>query len=248
MSYTTAAMLSWARGLFGTAAFASMTLLATPALAIETGTPPQLPPPPPPPPPVGQSPPPAPPPRGAAPTKPAQTTGAPTRVMPASSTTSTSSVSTSDEGPSGGALDTRWALAGMIGVSTDYLNFGIGLRGGKTFDNHLYIGASMLYHFVGSGGYYGGGSASVFYIGPEGGYDFDLKPVVLRAYMGLGPAFFNYSVGPYSGSDTRFVVWPGASVLWNIGDSPWFIGGDVRFVSVPGGPAVGFFFTGGIHF
>jgi hypothetical protein len=168
--------------------------------------------------------------------------------MPASSSTSSSSsspsVTTSDDsGPSGGALDTRWALAGMIGVSTNYLDFGMGLRGGKTFDNHLYIGGSMLYHFVGAGGYYGG-QASVFYIGPEGGYDFDLKAVVLRAYMGLGPAFFN--AGPFS--DTRFVVWPGASVLWSIPDSAWFIGGDVRFVSVPGGPAVGFFFTGGIHF
>lgn len=139
----------------------------------------------------------------------------------------------------------------MLGVSTDYLNFGMGLRGGKTWDDHLYIGGSLLYHFVGTGGYYGG-SASVVYFGPEGGYDFDLKAVVLRAYMGLGPAFFSYSncVGNFcaSGSDTRFVVWPGASVLWSIPNSMWFIGGDIRFVSVPGGPAVGFFFTGGIHF
>jgi hypothetical protein len=200
---------------------------------------------------------PTPPPKGGATTKPAQQQqqSGPTRVMPASTSSgssSSASVSTTDEGSSsGGALDTRIALAGMLGVSTDYLNFGMGLRGGKTWDNHLYIGGSLLYHFVGTGGYYGG-SASVVYFGPEGGYDFDLKPVVLRAYMGLGPAFFSYSTCVLnvcaSGSDTRFVVWPGASVLWSIPDSPWFIGGDIRFVSVPGGPAVGFFFTGGIHF
>lgn len=141
----------------------------------------------------------------------------------------------------------------MLGVSTDYLNVGLGARGGKTFENHLYVGGSLLLHFAGSGfynGYYGG-SATVFYLGPEGGYDFDLHAVVLRAYLGLGPAFFSYSVntptGSYSGSDTRFVVWPGASVMWSPKGSPWFVGGDIRFVSVPGGPAVGFFAFGGIH-
>src|ERR1019366_8858529 len=179
-----------ARGLFQTVAFTAVALLAVPALAIETGTPPQLPPPPPPP--VSPSQPQAPPPKAAPATTPAQSTGAPTRVMPASSSSTSSSVSSTDEGPSGGALDTRWALAGMIGFATHYMDFGMGLRGGKTLDNHLYLGGSMLYHFVGGGGYYGG-SASVFYIGPEAGYDFDLKPVVLRVYGGLGPAFFNYS-------------------------------------------------------
>ncbi len=146
----------------------------------------------------------------------------------------------------------------MLGVSTDCLGFGLGLRGGKTWDNHLYIGGSAVYHFAGCGyenvgtvvGNYST-SASAFYIGPEGGYDFDLKAVVLRAYMGLGMAFFNASVsGPginQSYSSNQFVVWPGASVFWDIPSSPWFIGGDIRFVSVPAGPAVGFFFWGGIH-
>ena len=250
MSYITAAMRGGMRRMLALAGLAGVGLAAAPARAIETNAPPpQLPPPPPPP--VGQQPPPsAPPPTKGGAAKPPPSSG-PTRVTTSPSSTSSATVSTSDEGSSGGALDTRIALAGMIGVSTDYLDFGLGLRGGKTFDNHLYIGGSLLYHFVGNGGFYNG-SGSVFYLGPEGGYDFDLKPVVLRAYMGLGPAFFSYSacVGNVcaSGSDTRFVVWPGASVLWSIPDSPWFIGGDVRFVSVPGGPAVGFFFMGGIHF
>jgi hypothetical protein len=175
-----------------------------------------------------------------------------------SSSSSSSSVSESSGDASGGALDTRIALAGMLGVSTDCLGFGLGLRGGKTWDNHLYIGGSFVYHFAGCGysnfGTVAGNystSASAFYFGPEGGYDFDLKAVVLRAYMGLGMAFFNASVsGPgvnESASSNQFVVWPGASVIWDIPNQPWFIGGDVRFVSVPAGPAVGFFFWGGIH-
>ena len=112
----------------------------------------------------------------------------------------------------------------MLGVSTDCLGFGLGLRGGKTWDNHLYIGGSFVYHFAGCGysnfGTVAGNystSASAFYFGPEGGYDFDLKAVVLRAYMGLGMAFFNASVsGPgvnESASSNQFVVWPGASVI-----------------------------------
>lgn len=148
----------------------------------------------------------------------------------------------------------------MLGFSTDCMGFGLGLRGGKTLENHLYIGGSLLYHFT-SCGLNGGTtiagqtystSGNVFYLGPEVGYDFDLAPVVLRAYMGLGPWFLNWSEsGPgvnVSGSQSQFVVWPGVSVFWNIPSSPWFIGGDVRFVSAPNGPAVGFFFTGGLHF
>jgi hypothetical protein len=179
-----------------------------------------------------------------------------------SSSSSTGVVETSGDsgGASGGALDTRIALAGMVGVSTDCLGPGLGVRGGKTWDNHLYIGGSFVYHFAGCGygnyGTYAGNysvSASAFYFGPEGGYDFDLKAVVLRAYMGLGMAVFNSSVsGPgipnNSYNSNQFVVWPGASVIWDIPGSPWFIGGDIRFVSVPAGPAVGFFFWGGIHF
>jgi hypothetical protein len=241
----------------GTASFA-LGLWAAPALAIETGAPPQLPPPPPPPmsqtqsAPAGGS--------TAAPKSSAAPAHATTASSSASTSASTSSVSqTSGDSSAGGALDTRWALAGMLGISTDCLGFGLGIRGGKTLDNHIYIGGSFLYHFMNCGNYaYGNAyngysvSASTFYFGPEVGYDFDLKAVVLRAYMGIGPAFYNGSAsGPgvnVSASQNEIVVWPGASVFWDIPGSPWFIGGDVRFVSVWNGPAVGFFFTGGIHF
>ncbi len=227
---------------------------AASAWAIETG-PPQLPPPPPPPvqpQPVQPQPAPQPKPSGA----PAHSTT--TSSPPPSSTGSTVTTTSGDSSTSGGALDTRWAIAGMAGLSTDCLGFGLGVRGGKTFDNHLYVGGSFVYHFPGCAaygyqGYYGNYSYSggLFYFGPEVGYDFDLKAVVLRAYMGLGGAFLNSSwngPGPgYNNSTSEFVVWPGASVFWDIPGSAWFIGGDVRFVSVWGGPAVGFFFTGGIH-
>ncbi len=235
----------------GAAAGVTVALHAASALAIETGVPPQLPPPPPPP--ISQQPPPAPASTASRPSSP------PPRSTPSSSSSSVvESSGDSSNGASGGALDTRIALAGMLGVSTDCLGFGLGLRGGKTWDNHLYIGGSFVYHFAGCGyetvpaalGNYST-SANAFYFGPEGGYDFDLKAVVLRAYMGLGVAFFNASVsGPgvnQSYSSNQFVVWPGASVIWDIPNQPWFIGGDIRFVSVPSGPAVGFFFWGGIH-
>lgn len=223
------------------AAFAASSLFALPAAAADSYTPPQLPPPPPPPPGKTQ---PAPKPKA--------------EPAPASATSASAETGSSEES-GGGALDTRWALGATLGVSTDYLNFGLGARGGKTLANHIYIGASFVFHFAGdSYSAYAGPvgnyttSASVFYFGPEGGYDFDLKAVVLRAYVGLGPAFFSWSVNvpgnTVSGSNTRFVVWPGATVIYDFGDSPFFIAGDVRFVSVPGGPAVGFFAFGGVHF
>jgi hypothetical protein len=144
----------------------------------------------------------------------------------------------------------------MLGFGTDSLNFGIGARGGKTLDNHLYLGGSLVYHFgESSGGSTAAGSysssVSVFYLGPEAGYDFDLKTVVVRPYMGLGPAIVTGSAsGPgasASSSDTKFVVWPGGTVIYGIPDSTFFIAGDLRFVTVPGGPSVGFFAFGGMR-
>ena len=223
------------------AAFAASSLFSLTALAADQYAPAQLPPPPAPPPGKAQ----------AAPKPKAQ-------PAPAATTSAAATESAPSE-ESAGALDTRWALGAMVGFSTDYLNFGLGVLGGKTFGSGIYVGGSALFHFAGDtysayagpvGNYTS--SASVFYFGPEGGYDFDLKAVVLRAYVGLGLAYFSWSVNgggtTASGSMTRFVVWPGASVLYDFAGSPFFIGGDIRFVSVPGGPAVGFFAFGGVHF
>lgn len=239
-------------------------LAAPSSFAIETGAPPSLPPPPPPPltagPPGGA---PAPPPR---PSRPSSTSSSP---QPSSSASASVSVSTSSPSADTGvsstsdlhALDTRWFIAPMLGYLSDYLDLGIGVRGGKTLDNHIYIGGTFIYQVGESGGgtvATGLGtttnyswSSSGFYLGPEAGYDFDLHYVVLRPYAGLG--IFNWSSsasgpgGGASGSSTRFVVWPGASVIWNVPNSNFFLGGDLRLVSVPG-TAVGFYAMGGMHF
>jgi hypothetical protein len=172
----------------------------------------------------------------------------------------------SDRGPRD--VDTRWAIAGMLGFTSDNLNFGLGVRGGKTLANRIYIGGTFVYN-VGesvtlafrspvtglitseSAGY------SLFYLGPEGGYDIDLKHVILRPYLGLGLAFVNESIsGPYAiggGSLTTFVLWPGATVIYDFPGTMWFVSGDLRILIVPGnsdvfGTAFGVFAGGGVKF
>jgi hypothetical protein len=249
---------------------------ASPSYAIETGTAPQLPPPPPPP--LT-----APAPTASA-TQPAGTATAPSAKRPASAkaaarasdskegTRETGVVgvsadgAASDTGATAGphALDTRWFVAPMLGYASDYLDFGIGIRGGKTLDNHVYVGGTFLYQ-VGEGGSYsatvtgptGPMSTSVswgssgFYLGPEGGYDFDLKYVVLRPYLGIGLFSWTASAsGPAGGGSatkTQFVVWPGCSVIYDVRGTNFFVGGDVRLVSVPG-TSFGFYALGGVHF
>jgi hypothetical protein len=238
------------------------TLTPALALAIETG-PPNLPPPPPPP--MG-APPAAPPPphpsRAPASSPPAASQPAVSGGASASASVSTSAdtgTTSSDAGMH--ALDTRWFISPMIGYLSDYLDFGIGLRGGKTLDNHVYVGGTFIYQLgesesgtvaapqgpattysVSTGG---------FYVGPEAGYDFDLRYVVVRPFMGLG--IFNWTGSATSGgvtvsnSGTKFVVWPGCDVLWNVPNSNFFIGADLRIVSVPNA-AVGFYAIGGLHF
>ena len=50
-----------------------------------------------------------------------------------------------------------------------------------------------------------------------------------------------------SSSDSRLVFWPGIAAIYDFPDSAFEIGGDIRFLFVPGGPAVALFFTGGVH-
>ena len=242
--------------------------VVTPCLAIETGQAPNLPPPPPPPMTTatpgtgGVAPAPRPKPQQAAPAPAPSSTASTPPASSSSSTASTANGSTADTGTDSGphALDTRFFIAPMLGYLSDYLDFGIGLRGGKTLDNHIYIGGTFIYQ-VGEGGSYGyvtptgsgtvSWSSSGFYLGPEGGYDFDVKYVVIRPYLGLGIFSWGSSAsgpgGGASGSSTRFVVWPGASVIWNVPNSNFFLGGDVRLVSVPG-TAFGIYAMGGLHF
>lgn len=240
---------------FGVATFAA----ATPCFAIETGQPPNLPPPPPPPlttaTPGTSAPPP--PPRATRPASP----------PPASSSaTVTASTSTADSGPSysgGGALDTRWFIAPLLGFASDDLTLGLGVRAGKTLDNHIYLGGTFVYQVGDSGNYSGtvvapGTTVSTsaswsyngFYVGPEGGYDFDLKVVVVRPYLGLGlfDVTGSASAGGVSagGSSTHFVIWPGCTVIWNVPNSNFFVGGDVRLITLPD-TALGVYAMGGIH-
>jgi hypothetical protein len=165
------------------------------------------------------------------------------------------------------AFDSRWWAAAMLGFASDVYQGGIGARFGKSLDMHLYIGGSFVYHFGESTSipvanpatgqiYTGSASTSAFYTGPEVGYDFDLRAVVLRPYMGIGVANIMYSQSAnvpgvpgasYSTSNLRFVVWPGCTVNWTIPHSSFFIGGDVRVVSVPD-IAFSVFGFGGLYF
>ncbi|HEY1691995.1 MAG TPA: hypothetical protein VGG39_07525 [Polyangiaceae bacterium] len=233
------------------------TLSATAAFAIETGAPPSLPPPPPPP--LTAAPP------GAAGPPAHRLSHAATQPAPvASATVSTSASSSSSSADTGvsssssmnSSFDTRFFLAPMLGYLSQDLNLGIGLRAGKTLENHIYIGGTFIYQFGEStGGTVNGinysASSSGFYVGPEGGYDFDLRPVVLRPYVGLGLFSWTGSSSAAgisaSASGSRFVVWPGVTVLWSVPNSSFFIGGDARIVSVPGA-AFGLYALGGMHF
>lgn len=207
--------------------------VASPCFAIETGAPggpPTLPPPPPPP--LTAAPP------GAG----AGSGTAPARPRPAPSASASVSVSTtssppppppSDSGLQGPhALDTRWFIAPVVGILSDDYGLGLGVRGGKTLDNHIYVGGTFIDHF-GTNGF------NSLYLGPEGGYDFDLRYVVVRPYLGLG--LFSDAAG------SQFVVWPGCSVLWDIPNTNFFLVGDLRLVSAPLTP-VGVYFMAGMHF
>lgn len=151
------------------------------------------------------------------------------------------------------------AASALLGYSTDELNLGVGLRVGKPlFVRHLYVGGTFVYQF---GSSYGAqtpagpveASTSAFYMGPEVGYEFRLSSFVVRPYAGIGIASLRTSTSApggtsFSMSVEKLVIWPGATAVYAIKDSPWFVGADTRLLTVPGGPALGLFAFAGMGF
>ena len=130
----------------------------------------------------------------------------------------------------------------------DEVGFGLGARGGYTLPMNIYVGGMLTYFF-------GAHDVSSFLIGPEGGYDFSVGPVVLRPYLGFGPDFVSVSGSEcvlgscvsVSGGDTKFAFWLGGAALYPITPN-WFVGGDMRVLIVSDFTNFQLFATGGYQF
>ena len=159
-----------------------------------------------------------------------------------------------EESPTAG----HGSAAALLGYGfKDGVGVGLGVRAGYTLPMNVYLGGTFVYH-LGKSENDGFGDASVklYYFGVEGGYDIPAGPVVVRPYLGLGAATVKFSapninLGGFgstslSSSDTKFALWPGATVLYPIG--PAFVGGDARFLIVDQFNAFSVFATGGIQF
>ncbi|MGE0868939.1 MAG: hypothetical protein AB7P03_10260 [Kofleriaceae bacterium] len=149
--------------------------------------------------------------------------------------------------------DTRLAFDAMVGIGSDHLNLGVGVRGGKTLPNRIYVGGLGVYH-LGSSSTVGGARASMsaYYVGPEIGYTFALAPFVIRPYLGVGLIGVTGSVsnGPFmeSASDSELGMWPGVTGYYQLSNPAYFVGADFRFVTGPGDSTIGLFATGGMRF
>lgn len=160
--------------------------------------------------------------------------------------------------------DPHGSAALLLGYGfKDGANLGFGARGGYTFDMGVYVGGTFVYHlgksteqcspaFPGVPAACAESSFNIYYLGVEGGYDFQLDPVVVRPYLGLGPAFLNGSVtapgfGEVDVSSTEFGFWLGGTVLYNLNEQ-WFIGGDFKLPIVDGEVFPTLAATGGLNF
>lgn len=133
---------------------------------------------------------------------------------------------------------TRWTVAPLFGYGTADLKFGLGARAGYTFkDTPVYIGGTFLYHFGTSSPELVGATTEsdrhYYYPAVEGGYDFNLGPVTVRPYGGLGILFSRTTVTiPTAPNDTttsnELMLYPGVTGEFLIPRSPLFVGADTR--------------------
>lgn len=154
--------------------------------------------------------------------------------------------------------DERMSVSPLLGFGTNKLEFGVGLRVGTVaIAPHLWIGGTFFYHHgISTEGLVANvryaSSSSLIYMGPEVGYDFEAGPILIRPFGGIGPGFFHVSSTSAnvrtSDNTTHFLLWMGGAVLYGIPQSRFFVGGDMRLVTVPLGPAFGMYAVGGMTF
>jgi hypothetical protein len=113
--------------------------------------------------------------------------------------------------------------------------FGVGLRGGYTFPVDIYLGTTFIYHLGYTDGYRLG---RMHLLGVEIGRGFNLGPITLRPFLGLGLGLYSLHTpasGSFNteGSGTKLALWPGVLGLYNI-TKQMYIGADVRYTIVPG--------------
>ena len=114
---------------------------------------------------------------------------------------------------------------------------GFGLRGGYTLPMKLYVGGTFVYH-VGETKDENGVKleGSVFYVGPEVGYDLRVGPALIRPYAGFGlaSAKLKATAGNSSieASGSKLGLWPGAFAAYTF--DKYFVGADMRYLVVTG--------------
>jgi len=111
------------------------------------------------------------------------------------------------------------------------LGLGIGGRGGVTFMN-IYAGVDVRYYFGGSANIAPGASISAHSVlyGIEAGYGFTLVDILtIRPQLGIG----NLTITAASVSASNLYLEPGVTALVSLGE-PWFVGGDVNLLVLPG--------------
>jgi hypothetical protein len=150
--------------------------------------------------------------------------------------------------PISAALFAGWAFktdrqTNNIGTGADPYGLGAGLRGGYSFDFHLYVGVFFAYYFGSSetgtsqavNTPKSSSHASYMQFGAEAGYDWWVGPVIVRPSLEIGAALAFTSVSSTMNTKRTvgdFMVGPGISVV-----HPWdnvFLGGEGRFLIVTG--------------
>ena len=151
-------------------------------------------------------------------------------------------------------------LAPLVGYASQGLKLGFGARVSYTFTNHIAVAGTFVYHLgtsedgVGIGGVAASSSVHVFYPGAEVGYDLHIDRVTIRPYAGAGVVFASVStkVGDQESSDTksRFAIYPGVTAHYEIPQTAFFAGADMRLLIVTDSdsdPSFGFFGTFGMR-
>jgi hypothetical protein len=136
-------------------------------------------------------------------------------------------------------------FSGGLRFGTDNMNVGLGIRGGHTLDNNLYLGGAFDYFFGESNDYVAtvpghvvvvnnNGSVHYWTLSFEGGYDFHIvERLVIRPFGGLGiiDGFGRDCAGNgcYTYGNTHALFTLGGLVSYFVAEKI-FVGGETRLL------------------
>jgi hypothetical protein len=145
---------------------------------------------------------------------------------------------------------TTYSVGALLGANSNGYGIGLGVRGGATLANRIYVGGIFMYYASSSAS----SGSNAIQLGGEVGYGILAPPVIVRPFAGLGVLASSDRNRDGNARDTSgrtgLALSLGCTVAYRIPASAFAVGGELRVIAPLDGrtSALGLFAVGSLTF